>query len=111
MRVKADGSYYEDLTDGTEYAGFPNYSTDGLEIVYRVWSKNDGGLRIDDVDDKTVRTLTTSIDNMPGWAPDGEWITFTREFGWAHYHICKIRPDGTEYTQLSHARATDAHLV
>ncbi|MCD7058632.1 hypothetical protein [Pelagibacterium xiamenense] len=111
MRVKADGSYYEDLTDGTEHAGFPSYSADGREIVYRVWSKAGGGLRIVNVEDKSVRTLTTEIDNMPGWSPDGEWITFTREFGWADYHICKIRPDGTDCTQLTETRATDAHSV
>jgi Tol biopolymer transport system component len=111
MRVKADGSSWEDLTDGTEHAGFPSYSADGREVVYRVWSKDGGGLRIVNVDNKSVRVLTTGIDNMPSWSPDGEWITFTREYGWADYHICIIRPDGTDFRQLTTSRATDAHSV
>ena len=111
MRVRADGSEWEDLTEGNEHAGFPSYSADGSEVVYRVWGKDNCGLRIVNVETKEVRTLTTEIDNMPGWSPDGEWITFTREYGRADYHVCVIRPDGNDFRQLTDTRATDGHSV
>lgn len=111
MRVRADGSEWEDLTEGKEHAGFPSYSADGRHVVYRVWGKEACGLRIVDVTDKSVRVLTTEIDNMPAWSPDGEWITFTREYGRADYHVCGIRPDGSDFRQLTESRATDAHSV
>ncbi|SLN26782.1 translocation protein TolB [Aquimixticola soesokkakensis] len=110
MRVKSDGSAWEDLTDGAQHAGFPSYSADGKSVVYRVWGKK-MGLRIVDVETKEVRDLTTQIDNMPCWSPDGAWITFTREFGRADYHVCVIRPDGSDFKVLTQTRATDAHSV
>ena len=40
MRVRRDGSDLEKLTDGSVHSGFPSYSADGKEIVYRVWGEN-----------------------------------------------------------------------
>ena len=111
MRVRADGSEWEELSDGTEHAGFPSYSADGKEVVYRVWAQDNWGLRIVNVETKEVRVLTTEIDNMPAWSPCGEWITFTREYGRADYHVCVIRPNGTGFKQLTETRATDGHSV
>ncbi len=39
MRVRRDGTGLEALTDGTIHAGFPSYSADGKEIVFRVWGE------------------------------------------------------------------------
>lgn len=111
MRAKSDGSFVEALTDGTTHVGFPSYSADGRYVVYRQWEKDDWGLRIIDVETKEIRVLTTEIDNMPGWSPDGERIVFTRQFGPAHYHVCTIRPDGTDFQQLTETRASDGHGV
>jgi len=46
VRVRADGSRAEDLTQGVPNAGFPNWSADGKRIVYRVWGGDQRGLRI-----------------------------------------------------------------
>ncbi|MBW4332128.1 hypothetical protein KY084_14775 [Stakelama sp. CBK3Z-3] len=111
MRAKSDGSYSEDLTDGTEQVGFPSYSADGKSVVYRVWEQDNWGLRIVDVDTKEVRVLTTEIDNLPSWSPDGERITFTREYGKANYHVCTIRPDGSDFQALTETGANDGHSI
>lgn len=111
MRVKSDGSFFEDLTDGTEHVGFPSYSADGRFVVYRVWIEGSWGLRIVDVEDKSVRVLTTEMDNLPSWSPDGEWIAFTRQYGKCDYNICVIRPDGTGFKRLTDFIGNDAHSV
>ena len=109
MLAKSDASFVEPLTDGTTQVGFPSYSADGRYVVFRQWEPDNCGLRIVDVETKEVRVLTTEIDNMPSWSPDGERIVFTRQFGPAHYHVCTIRPDGTDFQQLTETRASDAH--
>jgi Tol biopolymer transport system component len=52
-------------------AGFPSWSADGKEIVYRSWKPNEMGLRILKVHDRSVRVLTNGSDNLPYWSPDG----------------------------------------
>ena len=111
MRARSDGSAHEALTDGTEQVGFPSYSADGRYVVYRIWEQDNWGLRIVDVEDKSIRTLTTEIDNLPFWSPDGELIAFTRQFGPANYHVCTIRPDGSDYRILTETGANDGHAV
>lgn len=111
MRARSDGSFAEELTDGSTHAGFPSYSADGRHVVYRQWEKDNWGLRIIDVETREIRVLTTEIDNMPSWSPDGERIVFTRQFGPAHYHVCTIRPDGSDFQQLTETRASDGHGV
>jgi len=111
MRVKSDGSFYEALTDGTVHAGFPSYSADGRYIVYRVWGDGHYGLRIFDLEDRSVRVLTTEVDNLPFWSPDGELITFTRKTGPANFDVCTIRPDGSDLRTLTYTGANDAHSV
>lgn len=111
MRAKADGSFSEALTDGTEQVGFPSYSADGRSVVYRVWEPDNWGLRIVDVETKKIRILTTKIDNLPFWSRDGKLIVFTREYGHANYHVCTIRPDGTDFKVLTETGANDGHAV
>ena len=64
--------------------------------MYRVWGDGAFGLRIMDLEHKSIRVLTTEKDNLPFWSPDGALITFTRQYGPANYHVCTIRPDGSE---------------
>lgn len=111
MRCKADGSYSEALTDGAVHAGFPSYSADGRFIVYRVWGDGHFGLRIFDLETRSIRVLTEEKDNVPFWSPDGELITFTRQFGPANFHVCTMRPDGSDYRILTETGANDAHSV
>ncbi len=110
-RAKADGSFCEELTDGTEQVGFPTYSADGKHVCYRVWVNENWGLRLVDVETKEVTVLTTEIDNLPSWSHLHDLIVFTRQFGPAHYHVCTIKPDGSDLKILTETRASDGHAV
>ncbi|EOD44421.1 putative tat pathway signal sequence domain-containing protein [Neofusicoccum parvum UCRNP2] len=109
-RATSNGSYYEALTDGTVHSGFPSYSADGRYIVFREWGVR-YGLRIIDLQDKSMRFLTNATDNLPGWSPDGERIVFTRKMNATNFDVCTIRPDGTDLQRLTTSGANDAHAV
>ncbi|KAH7053292.1 hypothetical protein B0J12DRAFT_750778 [Macrophomina phaseolina] len=109
-RATSNGSYYEALTDGTVHSGFPSYSADGRYLVFREWGVR-YGLRIIDLQDKSMRFLTNATDNLPGWSPDGERIVFTRKMNATNFDVCTIRPDGTDLQVLTSSGANDAHAV
>ncbi|KAJ5112777.1 TolB C-terminal domain-containing protein [Penicillium argentinense] len=119
-RTRSDGSYYEQLTFDSDNsgsnAGYPSYSPDGNQIVYRVFEP-EFGLRLLNLDTNKTTTLTTERDNLPFFSPDGEWVLFTRnvtDFSsgqFSNYEVCIIRPNGTDYTRLTWSAANDAHAV
>jgi Tol biopolymer transport system component len=111
MRVRRDGSDLEKLTDGSVHSGFPSYSADGKEIVYRVWGENNVGLRILDIESRKTRMLTTGYDNLPGWSPDGQRILFTRRVDDVNFDIFTIRPDGSDLLRVTSHRSGDGHAV
>ncbi len=111
MRVRRDGTGLEALTDGKQNVGFPSYSADGRSIVYRTFSDKEMGLRILDLETRQTRVLTSELDNLPGWSPDGARIVFTRKMDYENYDVCTIRPDGTDLKRLTTFRANDGHAV
>jgi Tol biopolymer transport system component len=118
MILKADGSDVRAVTTGPGNAGFPSWSPDGTEIVYRYWTENDRGegLRVVDVATGTSRVLTTEYDTLPFWSPKGDVIMFTRyapddRFRYDEFDIYTIRPDGTGLKRLTHAEGNDAHSL
>jgi Tol biopolymer transport system component len=111
MRVRRDGTGAEALTDGTVHSGFPSYSADGKQIVFRVFGEKDAGLRILNLEDRTTRVLTTEYDNVPAWSPDGSRIAFTRRVDAVNFDIFTIRPDGSDLQRLTTSRANDGHAV
>ena len=111
MRVRRDGTGLEALTDGSVHSGFPSYSADGKQIVYRVWGENNVGLRILNLEDRSTRVLTTEYDNLPGWSPDGSRILFTRRVDEVNFDIFTIKPDGSDLLRLTTNRSTDGHAV
>jgi Tol biopolymer transport system component len=111
MRVRRDGTDWEPLTDGSVHSGFPSYSADGKEIVFRVWGAQDKGLRVIDLDTRKVRVLTTEYDNLPFWSPDGKRIVFTRKVDAVNFDIFTIRPDGSDLQRLTTNRGNDGHAV
>ncbi|GAA5770804.1 tol-Pal system protein TolB [Streptosporangium roseum] len=111
-RVRADGSEWEVLTDGTSHAGFPSYSPDGKQLVYRVWGAENKGLRILNLETGVTRVLTTEYDNLPDWSPDGKLILFTRKMDAVNFDVCTIRPDGTGLRVLTGGSgANEGHAV
>ena len=111
MRVRGDGSKYEALTDGSVHSGFPSYSADGKELVYRVWGENNMGMRILNLETGTTRVLTTGFDNLPDWSADGRLIVFTRKTAPTNFDVCTIRPDGSDLRVLTSSGANDGHAV
>lgn len=112
MMVRRDGTERQELTSGTPNAGFPSWSANGNEIVFRSWGAgpDEMGLRILNVKDRTVRVLTTVPDNLPSWSPDGSRIVFTRKQE-QNFDIFTIKPDGSDLRQLTTFPANDAHAV
>jgi Tol biopolymer transport system component len=111
MRVRRDGTGAEDLTDGSVHSGFPSYSADGKELVFRTWTDAGSTLTILNLETRQTRVLTSASDNLPGWSPDGSRIVFTRKVDAVNFDIYTIRPDGSDLTRLTTNRANDGHAV
>jgi Tol biopolymer transport system component len=110
MLVRRDGTDLKELTSGTPNAGFPSFSPDGKEIVYRSWGSNEDGLRIVNIETGNVRVLTDQLDNLPDWSVNN-LIVFTRKSADNNFDIYTIKPDGSSLTRLTDYPATDAHAV
>jgi Tol biopolymer transport system component len=110
LMLRPDGAEPRDLTKGMPNAGFPSWSPDGTRIVYRVWRKEEHGLRILNLKDGSITMLTTGYDNFPAWSPRGDLISFT-SFRNGDFDIYTIKPGGTGLRQLTTAPGNDAHAV
>ncbi len=110
MLVRRDGSDLTPLTSGTPNAGFPSFSPDGKEIVFRSWGPNEDGLRIMNLDTKKVRVLTDQLDNLPCWSVKNR-IVFTRKSADNNFDIFTINPDGSDLQRMTTHPSSDAHAV
>jgi Tol biopolymer transport system component len=107
--INADGLGLRSLTHGSGNAGFPSWSPDGKRIVYRV-AGSEQGLRILNLEDGKVVTLTEEYDNFPAWSPKGDVIEFT-SFRDGDFEIYTIKPDGSRLKRLTHTGGNDAHGI
>jgi Tol biopolymer transport system component len=107
--INADGSDFHLITGGPNSNAFPSFAPDGKHIVYRTTGPEGAGLRIVNLEDRSITTLTKDYDNFPHWSPRGDLIAFVRRIG-DDFEIFTIRPDGKDVTQLTRTNGNDAHL-
>jgi Tol biopolymer transport system component len=108
--VKADGSGFRELTSGANNNGFPSYSPDGKQMVFRTLGPEGQGLRVMNLEDKSVRVLTDDYDNFPLWSPRGDLIAFTRQID-GDFELFTIRPDGSGLKRVTTAPGNEAHCA
>ena len=110
--IRPDGTDLRVLAAAGDHAGFPSWSPDGKELVYRSSLKTDRGLRIIDLATQRVTKLTSGpqSDNFPTWSPAADRIAFSSDRD-GDFEIYTIRPDGTDLKRLTHSPGNDAHLA
>jgi Tol biopolymer transport system component len=99
--VRPDGSGYVEVTHDPGNDGFPSFSPDGKEIVFRSGRGGSKNLYIMGVDGSGIRRLTEGqwTDTMCDWSPAGEWIAFASDRG-GDFEVWLVRPDGTGLRKL-----------
>ena len=107
--INPDGSEFRELTNGANNSGFPSVAPDGNRVVYRTFGPEGNGLRLLNIREGSVTSLTTDYDNFPFWSPRGDLIMFSRqEHG--NFDIYTIKPDGTGLKRLTTSPGNDAHM-
>jgi Tol biopolymer transport system component len=106
--IKPDGSGFREITGGANNNGFPSMAPDGKRFVYRTFGPDGEGLRIMNIETRSVTTLTDGYDNFPLWSPRGDRIMFSRVAD-GDYEIYSIAPDGSGLKRLTTAVGNDAH--
>ena len=108
--LNADGSDFHVVTSGTSNNAFASFSPDGKRIVYRTAGPDGEGLRILNLDDQKITTLTREYDNFPLWSPRGDLIAFVRNVS-GDFEVMTMHPDGSHVKQLTHTHGNEAHLA
>jgi TolB protein len=104
--VKPDGSGFTTIVDDGVNNGFPSWSSDGKQIVY----KHGKHLVIRTLADGKTVPLTDGAhyDNFPQWQPHGNTIVFTSDRD-GRFELYSIRPDGTNLKRLTNVAGSNAH--
>jgi Tol biopolymer transport system component len=101
VAVRPDGSDKATITHDPGNDGFPAFSPDGKQLVFRSGRGGSKNLYVMDVDGSNVRRLTEGnwTDTMCDWSPTGEWITFAsdRDKG---FEVWLVRPDGSDLHKI-----------
>ncbi len=100
-RMRPDGSELSLLTDDAGNNGFPSFSPDGRQLIFRSGRDGHKNLYLINHDGTGLQRLTegTWTDTMPSWSPTGDWIVFAsnRE---GNFDLWRIRPDGSDSTKV-----------
>ena len=107
--INPDGSEFREVTQGPNNSGFPSVAPDGTRLVYRTFGPECNGLRVLNLRDGSINSLTTFYDNFPFWSPRGDLIMFSRQEQ-GNFDIYTIKPDGTSLKRLTTSPGNDAHM-
>ena len=110
MTVPPHGGDATALTADAGNNGFPSYSPDGKQMVFRSGRDGAKNLYIMDHDGRNIRRLTQGdwTDTMCDWAPSGEWIAFASDRD-GNFDIWLLRPDGTGLRKLIGGGGRNTH--
>ncbi len=108
--LNADGSGFHVLTSGANNNAFASFSPDGKSIVYRTAGPDGEGLRMMNLADRRITSLTSEYDNFPVWSAHTNLIAFIRRID-SDFEVMTIHPDGSGLTQLTHTHGNEAHLA
>jgi Tol biopolymer transport system component len=111
--IHPDGSGYAEVTHDSGNDGFPAFSPDGTEIVFRSGRGGSKNLFIMGADGVNVRRLTEGkwTDTMCDWSPTGEWIAFASDRD-GDFEVWLTHPDGTGLHKLvAGARNNHPHVA
>jgi Tol biopolymer transport system component len=99
--VRPDGAEYRRLTTDTGNNGFPSFSPDGRQLVFRSGRGGSKNLYVMNRDGTGVRRLTEGnwTDTMCHSSPTGEWIAFASDRD-GEFDIWVVRPEGTGLRKL-----------
>jgi TolB protein len=107
--LNADGTGFHVLTSGVNNNAFASFSPDGKQIVYRTAGPEGQGLRIMNLEDRSITVLTGEYDNFPVWS-SRNLIGFIRRMG-HDFEVMTVSPDGKNLKQLTDVRGNEAHLA
>ena len=101
MAVRPDGSGLRQLTQQAGNNGFPAFSPDGKQLVFRSGRGGSKNLYLMNSDGTNLTQLTkgTWTDTMCDWSPTGEWIAFASDRD-GDFDIWLIKPDGSGLRKL-----------
>jgi WD40 repeat protein len=116
-KFRPDGSQATNLTGGLAgNNGFPHFSPDGRQIIFRSGRDGNHELYLMDADGTNVRRLThhEATDTMPSFSPDGRQVAFTSTRNEDHeIYTLDIGTDGKpgELRRITHSPGFDTHPV
>jgi TolB protein len=104
--IQPDGSGFRAIVDDGVNNGFPGWSPDGKQIVY----KHGKELVIRTLADGKITPLTDGAHyaNFPQWQPRGNVILFTSDRD-GRFELYTIRPDGSDLKRLTNVAGSNAH--
>ena len=106
VTMKPDGTGLQTVVDDGINNGFPSWSADGKQIVYKQGKR----LVIRNLENGRTVPLTdgSHYDNFPQWQPHGDRIAFTSDRD-GRFELYTIGPDGTDLARLTKVAGSNAH--